>query len=279
MSSPEQRLRILKTETERLEHYLSGLSKEAWHQPSACGEWTVAGVVAHLTAHNQMYPERIIGTLQVDSSKQQELPPPYTGKVDPAPVAQGAIALTNELGEELLPTFIKGNRAMEEALAHVGPEDWDKLVYRPNGAEPLRNIVDVRISELAIHGWDIMSPLDPDATLSPECMPIIVERMPQRPRWWEIRTSADGLSAPVRYRFQVSDVPAPGTDFLLAPARQYMEVAGDAQADVTFRCDGETFALLAYGRLSSEVAISKGRLTYQGNQELADLFIRSFVGG
>jgi hypothetical protein len=58
-----------------------------------------------------------------------------------------------------------------------------------------------------------------------------------------------------------------------------MEVAGAVSADVTFHCDGETFALLAYGRLSPEAAISKGRLTYQGNKELADIFIRSFIGG
>ena len=71
-------------------------------------------------------------------------------------MAQTAIALANELGDQLLPTFIQGNRDMKAALAQVGPEDWDKLVYRPNGAEPLRNIVDVLISERAIHGWDII---------------------------------------------------------------------------------------------------------------------------
>ena len=123
MSSPEERLRILKTETERLEHYLSNLSKEAWNQPSACGKWTVADVVAHLTEHNQIYPARIIGTLQADASKRRDFPPPYTGKVDPAPMAERAIGLAKELGEQLLPTFIQGNRNLEEALAQVGTDD------------------------------------------------------------------------------------------------------------------------------------------------------------
>lgn len=279
MSSPEERLRILKAETARLEQYLSNLPKEAWNQPSACGEWTVADVVAHLTVMNHMYPTRIIEALQADTSQQRECPPQDSGKVDPAPVAHRAIALTNELGDQLLPTFMQSNRDIEAALAQVGPEDWDTLVHRPNGAEPLRNIVDVLISERVIHGWDIMSPVDPDVQFSPACIPIIIERMPQRPRWWEIQVPTEGLSAPVRYRLQVSDVSVPGTDFILAPDRQYMEVAGDVPADVTFHCDGETFALLAYGRLRPEAAISRGKLTYQGDKELADMFIRSFVGG
>ena len=42
-----------------------------------------------------------------------------------------------------------------------------------------------------------------------------------------------------------------------------MEVAGRSPASVAFSCDAETFALLAYGRIKPEVAISNTSLTYQ----------------
>jgi len=58
-----------------------------------------------------------------------------------------------------------------------------------------------------------------------------------------------------------------------------MEVATGSPVDVTFRCDAETFSLLAYGRLSPNSAISQGSLTNQGDQEWTDIFIRSFNGG
>jgi len=86
------------------------------------------------------------------------------------------------LGDRLLADFIKSNQAMDQALAKVGSQDWDKLVYRGGRTESLRNLVDGFITERTIHGWDIRSLFDPQASLSLECVPIIVERIPQRPR-------------------------------------------------------------------------------------------------
>ena len=46
---------------------------------------------------------------------------------------------------------------------------------------------------------------------------------------------------------------------------------GDA-ADVTFTCNGSTFALLAYGRFTVEEAVAAGDITVEGNRELAAQF-------
>ncbi|GIT02726.1 MAG: hypothetical protein CM1200mP27_13510 [Chloroflexota bacterium] len=43
-----------------------------------------------------------------------------------------------------------------------------------------------------------------------------------------------------------------------------MESARATTANVTIKCDTETFALLAYGRASLEQTESKGRLTVKG---------------
>jgi predicted lipid carrier protein YhbT len=66
---------------------------------------------------------------------------------------------------------------------------------------------------------------------------------------------------------------------IATPEEKYMEVAGDVPANVTFRCDAETFVLLAYGRLRPTSAYSKGMLTYEGDQEWAEIFMRSYIGG
>ena len=58
-----------------------------------------------------------------------------------------------------------------------------------------------------------------------------------------------------------------------------MEVAGDAPAHVTFRCDAQTFVLLAYGRLRPASALSTGTLTYEGSQAWAEIFLRAYIGG
>ena len=48
METPPQRLAMLHAEVEALTHYLASLSPAAWHSPSACDQWQVADVLAHL---------------------------------------------------------------------------------------------------------------------------------------------------------------------------------------------------------------------------------------
>ena len=279
MLSPEERVKILQSETKRLEDYLRSLPEAAWSHPSACDGWTVADVVAHLTGHGKNYPTRIIRALQGDASPDMAAHRRMeSGQMDPEETEDQAVALRQELGGQLLAEFIKGNQAMDQALAKVGQEDWDKLVYRTVGTESLRNIVDVFITERTVHGWDIRSRLNPPAGLSSECVPIITERIPQRPRWWSFR--AEGFSAlPLRYRFEITK-PAPYVvDVVITEEQQYMEVASKDDAQVTFRCDGETFVLLMYGRIKPEAAIAEGRAFFEGDRQLVTAFAERFTGG
>jgi len=50
MSVPEQHISVLQAEMRRLEAFLGTLSHEDWQRSSRCDQWTVADVVAHLTA-------------------------------------------------------------------------------------------------------------------------------------------------------------------------------------------------------------------------------------
>ena len=58
-----------------------------------------------------------------------------------------------------------------------------------------------------------------------------------------------------------------------------MASAGTGEADVTFRCDTETFNLIAIGRLTIETAVVAGRLTIEGDVGLAQEFQRWFPVG
>ena len=58
-----------------------------------------------------------------------------------------------------------------------------------------------------------------------------------------------------------------------------MEAVGKAPADVTVRCDGETFILLMYGRIRAQEAVSQGRITFEGDTALAAAFSQRFQGG
>ncbi len=280
MSTVEERLEILKAEYQRLEHYLHTLSPEAWHHPSTCDQWTVADVIAHLTGGNRNHAIWITEALHAESVTSERLPRRSHQRVDAAAMAHRGMVLRKELGNHLLSEFVTTSRAIEHAFAQVAPDDWEKLCYRPNGAEPIRTILDNFIAEVGVHRWDVMSPFDPHVQLSPEGVAVMVERYPHRPRWWDIALPPQHPLLPVRFRFTVSDVTAPGTDFVVAtPEEQYMEVAGEVPTQVTFRCDAQTFVLLAYGRLRPASAFSTGTLTYEGSQAWAEIFLRAYIGG
>jgi hypothetical protein len=57
-----------------------------------------------------------------------------------------------------------------------------------------------------------------------------------------------------------------------------MEDAGETPARVTMRCDTETYVLLVYGRLNLEAALDSGRLSIEGERELALAFGQWFRG-
>ena len=120
---------------------------------------------------------------------------------------------------------------------------------------------------------------DPHTRLSPACLPLVIEWNAQRRRWRQAPSDAAPLSPSIRYRFDVTGVPHYRTDVILTDAHQYMEAVGKAPADVTVRCDGETFILLMYGRIRAQEAVSQGRITFEGDTALAAAFSQRFQGG
>ena len=66
MSIVEARLEILKAEYHRLEQYLHTLSPEALQHHSACDQWTVADVIAHLTGGSRSHATWIIEALHAE---------------------------------------------------------------------------------------------------------------------------------------------------------------------------------------------------------------------
>ena len=277
MSLPEQRVSILQSEAQQLEQFLGTLAPEDWQRSSRCDQWTVADVVAHLTAMDQDCAARIGRALHGDAS-----PPPQASPIAgqaAADIAHHAIAMRQRLGDDLLPTCIAAQRALHETLVTIGPADWDKPCYHPQGSVSIGWLVGALINELIIHGWDIQSVFDHDARLSPACLPMMVERNAQRRRWRQAPSDAAGAAQALRYRFEVTDVPGYRTDVVLTDTQPYMEAVANTPADVTFRCDGGTFILLMYGRIHAQEAISQGRMTFEGDTDCVAAFSQRFTGG
>ena len=86
------------------------------------------------------------------------------------------------------------------------------------------------------------------------------------------------LDQPVRYRFDVPEPAAFKADIVVEGDRFRFEESSADPADINFRCDTGTLALMMYGRLDAWAAISKGTLEVEGNGGLAAQFGQWFKG-
>ncbi len=284
MDSPVERVEVLRWETEVFKERIAGLTAADWERPSACAGWSVADVVAHLVG--QDFALRVARGLQGDFSPPEGAPPVAEHDEDrfAEAIFQRAFATREQAGQrlpEVLAQRLDAAVAVFDSIDPTQPELWDALCYWPPGPEPVRTMLDMRISELAMHAWDVCSRFDPDYRLSDGSVRVLTDTAPRAVRR-AFRPDPE-LVAPVWFRFQV-DIPISAAyDLTFSRAGTRLEPAdaatGSGAADVTFRCDGETYVMVMYGRLTPAAAIESGRLTYTGDAALAGGFGARFIGG
>ena len=277
MYTNANRAKIVHEEAKRLEQFLSTLSLEDWQRPSQCDQWQVADVVAHLVG--VQHAERITRGLHGDVTPSAGFVPSGTLNEDDLRdyMSQRAIALRNQSSDQLLEAFRAEREQLDEVLTGMAPQDWEKFCYHPVGPEPIRTIIDIRLTELAMHGWDIRASFDPQASLSVDSIPALVNTIPRAVRR-AFRPGANRTRT-VRYRFHMTEPVAATTDILLNADGASVASDSQVEADVTFRCDTSTAISVIFGRIKLADAMANRRVRVEGDQELAVTFGQSFQGG
>jgi uncharacterized protein (TIGR03083 family) len=276
METPPQRLAMLHAEVEALTHYLAGLSPAAWQSSSACDQWQVADVLAHLAPQANHLCVVIARGLQGDIS-----PPAGVTPMNAHTNAQTAIADRERLGDQLLATFIAGYERLHTLLTGLGPQDWESACFYPSGLSTVAELLNLYITELTVHGWDMRSPLEPHFHLSVACLPTVIDTA-FRPVRSVFRPEAHrypNRGRPIRHRFLLAAPAETSTDIIVDRDGGHIEPGSQAEADVIFRCDPETYVLVIFGRLTLAEAMADGRVVSAGDQGLAMAFGQSFRGG
>lgn len=284
MHHPQERVSILRREVAAFKMRAAQLSPADWERPSACAGWTCAEVAAHLVG--QDFSLRVTRGLSGDFS-----PPPGSPPVeqhDEAAFAQSifqrAFATKERDGTQLTATLFYRLDEAVRVFEQTPAAQWETLCYWPPGPEPARVMLDMRISELSMHAWDIFSRFDPDYRLA-AAVPVLMDTVPRAVR--RAFRPDPALTRPLCFRFRI-DRPMPAVyDLIFSRYGAHLETVNPATAAadtdpapaITFQCDGETWVMTMYGRRSLDAAITSGRLTYTGDAALAQSFAARFVGG
>jgi uncharacterized protein (TIGR03083 family) len=283
MSTFADRIDVLTEESARIDRYLRTLPPEAWTRPSACTQWQVQDVVAHLVGVAEFYAGTVARGLQGDTAPPAGRAPAgaSTGASAAEGIAQRSIAARKSLGERLLATFAAAGEHLNQVLRGLTPAERRRPCYHPGGMVAAENFIELRLKELAVHEWDIRAALDPPGHLSPASFTAILATISQSIASGSLRWafwSGPAPATPVRYRFAISGPGPTEPDLVVDGATIRMEAAGTASPDVTFGCDTETYILLVYGRLDLEAAVAAGRLRVEGSRQLASAFGQWFRG-
>ncbi|PKB64175.1 MAG: hypothetical protein BZY80_03500 [SAR202 cluster bacterium Io17-Chloro-G2] len=283
MFSWEERVKLLTSESQKFQEYLTKLPDDAWGKQSACDLWSVADVVAHLVGNAEFYAGTVERGLKGEFQPPEGRPTAGTGhpSVGAASVAEGAIANREVLGDRLLPALEDRSSHLIELLAGLSPEERDKPCYHPGSMVPAGNFADLRFKELGLHQWDIRSALEPAAALIPNSLSSMVVLLNENLASGSIRWAfwaGPALDQPVRYRFDVIEPVVFKADIVVEGDQFRFEQSSGGPVDVNFSCDTDTLALMMSGRLAASDAISQGKLAMEGDSSLAARFSQWFKG-
>ena len=274
MNSVVDKARLIEKESARIGEYLGTLSPGDWSTQSACDAWEVGDVVAHFTWAVDMFGANITRGAAGDSSPAEGFPPAGEGDMAArlAANAQRAVDFRKSLGGGLLAAFNERRAQLDAILTQLGEADRDKRCYHPAGIITVETYLNLRITELIVHEWDIRSKLGAEPVMSPDSLPAILDMFPV---FVVGRLFNPGASSPTaaRFRFELTG-PVPGSHDIVAGGgvKALMEPAGRQQPDVTFGCDTQTFVLLVYGRITLEEAVKGGQISVSGDSGLAARF-------
>lgn len=283
MDALTDRLKMLQSESTRFRQYLHTLSPHAWSQPSACAQWQIRDVVAHLIGGAEFYADSISRGLQGDPSPPAGRPPAGTSNAAAAAesIAQRAIVVREHLGDQLLATFETTDDHLTRLLTGLGPEAQETPCYHVWRLLPAQDFANLRMQELALHGWDIRARLEATARLSTESVPVLMHMIANSLTsgfltwaFW----SGPRLSTRVHYRFEVTGTVPSQIDIVVAGDTAQVEEVSHTPAHVHFRCDPEAYVLVMYGRLSLAAAIAAGRVRVVGDRQMATAFGQWFKG-
>ena len=270
MGSVLEKVQLVKDESARIGEYLKTLKPDAWSTQSACDAWQVRDVVAHLTGAVERFGPNIVRGAAGDSSAPDGMPQAGVGDMAARlrANAQVAIDYRESLGTGLLATYNEGRVKFDEYLSGLQDEDGDKLCYHAAGTISVETYLNLRLTELIVHEWDIRSRLEPAPVMSAESLPAIIEMFPVFVVGRLFDPGAN-MAASARFRFEITGS-APGSYDIVAGGGQkaMMESASDKRPDAIFGCDSQTFVLLVYGRLSLEKVMADGLIVVTGDTSL-----------
>ncbi len=277
MVSTTEGVKLIAAETGRLKEYLRGAGPQDWRLDSPCEGWTVGDVIGHLGWAAEFFATAISQGRSGITSAPEGLP--EIGAIPPAELPAFIARMSQEYyrsaGAGLVDAFSSSVDRLSGIFSDMEDGDWSKECWGMRQPQPASAYVTTRISEVVIHSWDIRFPSDPKAGLSPDCVAVVLERLPV---WLNGMGLADFRTSqsPARYRFRTTGAADFQRDVVSRDQETRVEEVqiegARGEPTATFTCDAAVLALLVWGRLLPGQVLADGRLKATAGTGTGDEF-------
>jgi uncharacterized protein (TIGR03083 family) len=235
-SDPRTWIAALRHSHERLVSLVAPLTPEQLRGGSYCSDWTIAQVLSHLGSGAEIAMLMLPGALgDSEPVSQDAFPPVWDVWNAKNPDDQAADCLTCDA------KYVK-------TLEQLSDDDLARISLPFFGMSlDSVGLIRLRLSEHALHTWDVTVDADPGAVVAPDAVSLLIDNVPQflAPR---LGRPAD---PPFRARIRTVD---PDRDYLLTAAAEVSMTDWPGQGEGTegaaeVRMPSEALLRLAYGRL------------------------------
>jgi uncharacterized protein (TIGR03083 family) len=250
-SDPTPWLRAVRASHDRLAAIVSGLDGDALRARSYDTEWTIADVLSHLGSGAE------ISLLSVEAGVSGSEPPP--------PEAFQAIwdVWNARSPEDQAAQFLLADEALVARIEALSADERARFRVQMFGPQPfdLAGVLGLRLSEHALHAWDVAVALDPAARVAPDAVALLTETLPMMTGWLgrkadAPRTVAVAVTSPDR----AFTLDTGGVTLVPGPA--------DAGAPASLTAPAEAFLRLVYGRLDDAGELSAAGVTVEDLQQV-----------
>jgi uncharacterized protein (TIGR03083 family) len=237
--------------------------KEVWEEPTACANWQVRDIVAHLVDTTESYFPAF------DAARAKgEVAPAYGLPGMATRVDASARALRSVPQAELLDRAQTDYAKMTDILEGLGPDDWTGLMV-PHfymGPLPAFFYPAFQLIDYGVHSWDIREGAGRTHALSGEVADLLVPFMFVV---WQATAVPPADGAPSELGIRVTSGPNAGdTRIRVGPEGLSYEAGDISDLPTVIEFDPASFVLTAYGRYNAG--------TVRGDTAAAERFLSLF---
>lgn len=242
-----------------VEALIEDLSAEDWSVQSLCPDWTVRGVIIHLSAVEHLLCDW--------------MPTPEDGTPPFARAEEFMAAAEAMSNDELVAEAKRVFARRRENLAATTDEQFTIASMTPVGPGTYHRFMDVRVFDFWVHQRDITTPLGRSTDDSGPAAETALDEVHNSMGYIVGKKIGlpDGMSIAVRLTGPVT------RDVLAAVDGRAAVVEELADPSIELVTDSLTFVQLACGRIDPQGPIDDGRLTWSGPAEWAEKAARNLA--